>query len=59
MMIIEDRLIKCLLSVPWILAEADDIDVWWSQWKDLFFVVVQDSVTQVCWWRKKKKKLVV
>ena len=59
MMIIEDSLIKCLLSVPWVLAEADDIDVWWSQWKDLFFAVVQDSVTQDCWLCKKMKKMVV
>ena len=36
-----DAFCKCLLSVPWALAEADDIDVWWSQWKDLFFAVVQ------------------
>ena len=38
------------------LAEADDIDV---LWKHVFFAVVQDSVTQVCWWRKKNEKLVV
>ena len=30
--------------MPWNLAEADDIDVWWSQWKDLFFAAVKDSV---------------
>ena len=35
---------KYLLSVPWGLAEADDIDVWWSQRKDLFLAAVKDSV---------------
>ena len=46
---------KYLLSVPWDLAEADDIDVWWSQWKDLFLAAVKDSVAQVHWRRKKMK----
>ena len=27
---------QSLASVPWDLAEAEDINVWWSQWKDFF-----------------------
>ena len=27
---------QSLAPVPWDLAEAEDINVWWSQWKDLF-----------------------
>ena len=31
-----DMYCKSLDLVPWDLAEAEDIDVWWTQWKDLF-----------------------
>ena len=46
---------RSLDCVPWDLAEADDIDVWWTQWKDLFFAVVNDNVPQVRWRRRRMK----
>ena len=46
---------KSLDSVPWDLAEAEDVDVWWTQWKDLFFAVINDTVPQVCWRRRRMK----
>ena len=36
-----------LQSIPWELAEADNIDIWWSHWKDLFFAAVHDTVSTV------------
>ena len=33
-----DMFCKSLASVPWDLAEAEDIDTWWTQWKDLFLL---------------------
>ena len=37
------------------MAESDDINSWWSQWKDVFFAVVDDVIPQVRWKRKKMK----
>jgi len=31
---------KALDSVPWDLAQAEDIDLWWTQLKDLFFLLL-------------------
>ena len=32
-----DKFRETLSSVPWEMAEANDIDSWWEDWKDLFF----------------------
>jgi len=46
---------KCLDSVLWGLAIDEDIDVWWSQWKNHFFAAVHDTFPQVCWQRRKMR----
>jgi len=42
-------------SVPWDLAEAEDTDLWRTQWNDLFFATVHDTVCTVQWRRRKMK----
>jgi len=44
-----------LAATPWNLAEDDDINSWWTQWKDLFFGAVNDVIPQVKWKRHKMK----
>ena len=46
---------RALDSVPWDLAEDEDIDLWWTQWKDLFFATVHDTVCTVQWRRRRMK----
>jgi len=46
---------ETLAVTPWSLVEADDIDSWWTQWKDLFFGAVNDVVPQIKWKRHKMK----
>ena len=31
-------------ATPWDLSESDDIDTWWTQWKDIFFGAVDDVI---------------
>jgi len=45
---------ETLSSVPWEMAESDDIDAWWETWKDLFAAVSID-VPVVRWHRSKMK----
>ena len=44
-----------LLTVPWNLAVSDDINLWWDNWKDLFFAAVSSDVSVVHWRRSKMK----
>ena len=41
-----DKFHKSLASVPWHLAEVEDIDVWWIHWKDLF-TATNDTVPEL------------
>ena len=44
---------ESLTSILWDIAECDDIELWWSQWKALFFAAVDDIIPQVKWKRLK------
>ena len=44
-----------LLTIPWNLAVSDDINMWWDNWKDLFFAAVSSDVPVVHWCRSKMK----
>ena len=41
--------------VPWQLSESDDVDVWWTQWKDLFLAAAYDTIPSVKWKHHKMK----
>jgi len=54
--VILTRFVNLFNSVPWDLAVNEDIDdMVVSQWKDIFFAVVHDTVSQVCWQRRKMR----
>jgi len=50
-----DNFRASLSTVPWNLAVSNDIDIWWDNWKDLFFAAVSSDVPVVRWRRSKMK----
>ena len=50
-----DHFRDILGNVPWQLSESDDVDVWWTQWKDLFLAAAYDAIPSVKWKRHKMK----
>ena len=50
-----DHIRDILDNVPWQLSESDDVDVWWTQWKNLFLAAAYDTIPSVKWKRHKMK----
>ena len=51
-----DHFRDILGNVPWQLSESDDVDVWWTQWKDLFLAAAYDAIPSVKWKCHKMKR---